>query len=326
MVGVPDGIGEQVGVRGRRSTSSTIRRCPRAEVHREGRGALPQGVGRPADLEARRSRALLGRRPAQDRQAIDQAARGGGGDRAPAPQERGEQGRAGARRARAARWPGCSRRSRPCRGGARADVQLGSRFGELGFDSLMYAELSSALETAGDRAARERRRHDAGHASRSCRSCWRAGRRRRRASWPPSGGAATTTREIRVPEAVSAAGKRGPRLGAARLLPERARDRGDAGRATSPSTPTSSSPPTTARTWTWARSRWRSATPGRDLTSLAAADYFFRNRYRRAYFKHFTNLVPMERVGLDPQVDGHRRERAAPRAAAWSCSRRGRAR
>jgi long-chain acyl-CoA synthetase len=36
---------------------------------------------------------------------------------------------------------------------------------------------------------------------------------------------------------------------------------------------------------------------GRDLTSMAAADYFFRNRYRRAYFKHFTNLVPMERTG-----------------------------
>src|SRR4029079_7252031 len=25
--------------------------------------------------------------------------------------------------------------------------------------------------------------------------------------------------------------------------------------------------------------------------------YFFRNKYRRAYFKHFTNLVPMERTG-----------------------------
>ena len=36
---------------------------------------------------------------------------------------------------------------------------------------------------------------------------------------------------------------------------------------------------------------------GRDITSMAAADYFFRNRYRRAYFKNFTNLVPMERSG-----------------------------
>lgn len=36
---------------------------------------------------------------------------------------------------------------------------------------------------------------------------------------------------------------------------------------------------------------------GRDLASLAAADYFFRNKWRRAYFKNLTNLVPMERSG-----------------------------
>jgi long-chain acyl-CoA synthetase len=36
---------------------------------------------------------------------------------------------------------------------------------------------------------------------------------------------------------------------------------------------------------------------GRDLASLAAADYFFSNKVRRAYFANFTNLVPMERAG-----------------------------
>jgi long-chain acyl-CoA synthetase len=36
---------------------------------------------------------------------------------------------------------------------------------------------------------------------------------------------------------------------------------------------------------------------GRDLASLAAADYFFKNKWRRAYFKNLTNLVPMERSG-----------------------------
>jgi len=36
---------------------------------------------------------------------------------------------------------------------------------------------------------------------------------------------------------------------------------------------------------------------GRDLASLAAADYFFANKLRRAYFANFTNLVPMERAG-----------------------------
>jgi len=36
---------------------------------------------------------------------------------------------------------------------------------------------------------------------------------------------------------------------------------------------------------------------GKDMASLAAADYFFRNKWRRAYFKNLTNLVPMERSG-----------------------------
>jgi long-chain acyl-CoA synthetase len=36
---------------------------------------------------------------------------------------------------------------------------------------------------------------------------------------------------------------------------------------------------------------------GDGLVSLAAADYFFKNKWRRAYFKNLTNLMPMERSG-----------------------------
>lgn len=36
---------------------------------------------------------------------------------------------------------------------------------------------------------------------------------------------------------------------------------------------------------------------GKELASLAAADYFFKNKWRRAYFSNLTNLVPMERSG-----------------------------
>jgi len=36
---------------------------------------------------------------------------------------------------------------------------------------------------------------------------------------------------------------------------------------------------------------------GRGLASLAAADYFFSTRWRRAWFENFTNLVAMERAG-----------------------------
>ncbi|HVF54642.1 MAG TPA: AMP-binding protein [Pyrinomonadaceae bacterium] len=36
---------------------------------------------------------------------------------------------------------------------------------------------------------------------------------------------------------------------------------------------------------------------GRDMVALAAADYFFDNKYKRAYMDNFTNTVPMERSG-----------------------------
>jgi long-chain acyl-CoA synthetase len=36
---------------------------------------------------------------------------------------------------------------------------------------------------------------------------------------------------------------------------------------------------------------------GKDLVALAAADYFFDTRYKRAVMENFTNLVPMERTG-----------------------------
>jgi long-chain acyl-CoA synthetase len=36
---------------------------------------------------------------------------------------------------------------------------------------------------------------------------------------------------------------------------------------------------------------------GRDMVALAAADYFFDNKFKRAYMDNFTNTVPMERSG-----------------------------
>jgi len=39
------------------------------------------------------------------------------------------------------------------------------------------------------------------------------------------------------------------------------------------------------------------AEAGNDLVALAAADYFFDTKYKRAVMENFTNLVPMERTG-----------------------------
>jgi len=41
---------------------------------------------------------------------------------------------------------------------------------------------------------------------------------------------------------------------------------------------------------------------GEDLVALAAADYFFDTKYKRAYMENFTNLVPMERTGFAETV------------------------
>ena len=143
-------------------------------------------------------------------------------------------------------------------GRRRPDVQLGSRFGELGFDSLMYAELSSALDTAGDRAARQRRRHDAGHGRRAAGAARaRAGRGGARA-----GGQAVTRRRRRDPRARGRLGRgqARARLGAARVLPAGAADEGEGRVAHSPAHQLHRRRQPRARTWTWARSRWRWAT------------------------------------------------------------------
>jgi len=46
---------------------------------------------------------------------------------------------------------------------------------------------------------------------------------------------------------------------------------------------------------------------GQELVALAAADYFFDTKYKRAYMENFTNLVPMERTGSLRQSLRHAR-------------------
>ncbi len=46
---------------------------------------------------------------------------------------------------------------------------------------------------------------------------------------------------------------------------------------------------------------------GKDMVVLAAADYFFDTKYKRAVIENFTNLVPMERTGSLRQSLRHAR-------------------
>jgi long-chain acyl-CoA synthetase len=180
-------------------------------------------------------------------------------------------------------------------GKRRAEVALGSRFDQLGFDSLMYAELASAFENASvtmpegvdvttlSTVAELHEILARGHLV--------GGRARADAAGPVDG-----EREIRVPEVVARAGKRGLAI-AQKLLYERALETTVHGRNHVPLHTNFIVAANHSSHLDMGVIKVALGDAGEDLTSLAAADYFFRNKYRRAFFKHFTNLVPMERSG-----------------------------
>jgi long-chain acyl-CoA synthetase len=178
-------------------------------------------------------------------------------------------------------------------GRRRADVQLGSRFGELGFDSLMYAELSSALENAGavlpESVDITTLATVAELQELLARGPVAAARER-----AASGG--DDDADIHVPSAVASAGKRALALGQ-RLFYERVLDTKVNGAIHIPQHTSFIVAANHASHLDMGAIKVALGDAGKDLASMAAADYFFRGRYRRAYFKHFTNLVPMERSG-----------------------------
>jgi long-chain acyl-CoA synthetase len=181
-------------------------------------------------------------------------------------------------------------------GRRRADVQLGSRFDQLGFDSLMYAELASALDSAGvslpDGVDVTTLGTVADLAEAVARGPIAGARERARRAEPtePADG------ELHVPSAVSAVGKRGLAL-AQRVFYERVLQTKVSGANHVPQHTNFIVAANHSSHLDMGVVKVALGEAGRDITSLAAADYFFRNKYRRAYFEQFTNLVPMERSG-----------------------------
>ncbi|HVR61272.1 MAG TPA: AMP-binding protein [Polyangia bacterium] len=184
-------------------------------------------------------------------------------------------------------------------GRPRGEVQAQSRFDQLGFDSLMYAELVGALEAAGvaipdgfdvTAVADVAALHDALARGRvGGGALERAGREQR-------AGAAAASDEIDVPPAVARVGRRGLAL-AQRLFYKRVLDTDVRGANHIPQHTNFLAAANHCSHLDMGLVKVALGPAGRDITSLAAADYFFRNKYRRAYFSQFTNLVPMERSG-----------------------------
>ena len=164
----------------------------------------------------------------------------------------------------------------------------------LGFDSLMYVELAIALEEAGATTMATNELFALEDVRHLARAIAHHGTQPRRPSSlareerPPG--------ELRVPPLLRAAGVTG--LGMLqRVFYEAVLDTTYEGRVNVPVHTNFIVAANHSSHLDMGLAKLALGEQGRDIVALAAADYFFDNRYKRAYVENFTNLVPIERSG-----------------------------
>jgi long-chain acyl-CoA synthetase len=191
----------------------------------------------------------------------------------------------------------------------RAQISLDSRLSDLGFDSLMYVELATAIENAGGTLESPNTltevadlRELASVVSRQTQAA--AGRESRRRA--EADRTATEDEEIYIPPSVRSVGNRGLDV-LQRLFYERFLNTRYEGRNNIPVHTNFIVAPNHTSHLDFGLVKMALGEAGKDMVVLAAADYFFDNKYKRAYMDNFTNLVPIERSGSLRQSLRHAR-------------------
>lgn len=198
----------------------------------------------------------------------------------------------------------------------RGEVGPSSRLAaDLGFDSLLLAELAAALEEAGVPARALDGLHALATVGELSRAVAAAGAGRRAA--PPAAtspasakddrGARRDGEELAVPAPLAALGR--AFLGVAqRALYEDLYGAKVIGRAHVPHDRNVLVVANHASHLDMGLVKVAMAEEGRRLAALAARDYFFDTPLKRAYFENFTNLIPMDREGSLRQSLSHAAE------------------
>jgi long-chain acyl-CoA synthetase len=186
----------------------------------------------------------------------------------------------------------------------RSEVSISSRMSDLGFDSLMFVELATAIENAGGSISAPERFNEV----QDIKELLGVVSRR--------GGGATKERirtdtekpddEIHVPSFVREVGNRAGDALQRALYNQFLRTHYEG---------QSNIPPHTnflvaanhCSHLDMGLTKMALGESGKDLVALAAADYFFDTKYKRAVMENFTNLVPMERTGSLRQSLRHAR-------------------
>ncbi len=190
---------------------------------------------------------------------------------------------------------------------AREEISLGTRLSDLGFDSLMFVELATAIENAGGSLTAPERLNEV----QDLRELLSVVSRRPGASLGrESSGRADARRvdddEIAIPSVVRNAGNRaGDAL--QKLFYNKFLHTHYEGQSNIPPHTNFIVAANHTSHLDMGLTKMALAEAGHDMVVLAAADYFFDTKYKRAVIENFTNLVPMERTGSLRQSLRHAR-------------------
>ena len=185
------------------------------------------------------------------------------------------------------------------------EVSINSRLGDLGFDSLMFVELATAIENAGGSLTAPDRLNEVQDVRELLSVVNRSGPAKRETARLRLE-SEKVDQEIRIPEFVRAIGNKGIDL-AQRALYERLLRTNYEGQTNIPYHTNFIVAANHQSHLDMGLTKMALGDAGRDLVALAAADYFFDTKYKRAYMENFTNLVPMERTGSLRQSLRHAR-------------------
>ena len=185
------------------------------------------------------------------------------------------------------------------------DLSINTRLGDIGFDSLMFVELAQGIENAGGTLTAPERLNEVQDVRELLTVV------SRQASQTPKTSTRTSLdpekdNEIHIPELLKVVGNKTVEL-AQRALYERLLRTKYEGRANIPYHTNFIVAANHASHLDMGLVKMALDDAGEDLVALAAADYFFDTKYKRAYMDNFTNLVPMERSGSLRQSLRHAR-------------------
>ncbi|MBC7910333.1 MAG: AMP-binding protein, partial [Pyrinomonadaceae bacterium] len=190
----------------------------------------------------------------------------------------------------------------------RSEISMETRFSDLGFDSLMYVELATAIENAGGTLIAPDTLNEVQDVRELSNAVTR--QTRQQAGTKPQERTRTEkareAEEIYIPSLVKVVGNKGldalQRVFYQKLLHTKYE-----GQTNIPVHTNFIVAPNHTSHLDMGLVKMALGAAGKDLVALAAADYFFDNKYKRAYMDNFTNTVPIERSGSLRQSLRHAR-------------------